>query len=473
MSPINRPIRTRFAPSPTGFIHLGNIRSALYPWAFAKSLKGKFILRIEDTDHERSNDEAIKTILESMAWLNLDFDEGPYFQTDRMDSYRKVIEKLIDNDQAYYCYSTVDELNELREQQRLKGEKPRYDGRWRPEPGKNLKLPPEGVKPVIRFKNPSDGVVRWDDAVKGKIEIANSELDDFIIARSDGSPTYNFCVVVDDLDMNISHVIRGDDHVNNTPRQINVMAALGYEPPVYAHLPTVLDSNGEKLSKRTGAKSVLSYRDNGFLPEALINYLARLGWSHGDAEIFSVEQFIEWFNLNNLGSSAAQFDEKKLLHINNHYIKYANNQRLLSLTTSKLTYADNAKLSDLNLIEIIDLFKSRSTTLDELISHFDIFHKRPNLSSETLNGYLNERSIDAVKLLTSKFESIEWSVASISASIKSVLKEVNMKMPELAMPVRLLVAGTCQTPSLDMLLALMDSKEVITRLKKIEEFLTK
>ena len=276
-------VRTRFAPSPTGFIHLGNIRSALYPWAFARKNQGVFILRIEDTDVERSSEESVEVILEGMAWLGLDFDEGPFYQMQRMDRYRAVLKDMVDRGLVYPCYTSVEELDALRDAQREKGEKPRYDGRWRPEPGKVLPPVPAGVEPVLRFKNPLTGVVAWDDAVKGRIEISNEELDDLVIARPDGTPTYNFCVVVDDIDMDITHVIRGDDHVNNTPRQINILQALGKTPPVYAHLPTVLNEAGEKMSKRNGAMSVTGYRDEGFLPEAVLNYLARLGWAHGDA----------------------------------------------------------------------------------------------------------------------------------------------------------------------------------------------
>ncbi len=299
-------VRTRFAPSPTGFIHLGNIRSALYPWAFARHNQGTFVLRIEDTDLERSTPEAVQVILEGMEWLGLDYDEGPFYQMQRMDRYREVLEQLKDAGHIYPCYMSVEELDALREQQRARGEKPRYDGRWRPEPGKVLPEPPAGVQPVLRFKNPLSGSVVWEDAVKGRIEISNEELDDLVIARPDGTPTYNFCVVVDDIDMDITHVIRGDDHVNNTPRQINIFEALGKQPPVYAHLPTVLNDQGEKMSKRNGAMSVVQYREEGFLPEAVVNYLARLGWAHGDAEVFTREQFVAWFDLEHLGKSPAQ-----------------------------------------------------------------------------------------------------------------------------------------------------------------------
>ena len=329
-------VRTRFAPSPTGFIHLGNIRSALYPWAFARSQKGTFILRIEDTDVERSSQAAVDVILESMTWLGMEPDEGPFYQMERMDRYKEVLGEMKAAGLVYPCYMSIAELDALRERQMANKEKPRYDGTWRPEPGKTLPPVPEGVQPVLRFKNPIGGVVAWDDKVKGRIEISNDELDDLVIARPDGTPTYNFCVVVDDIDMRITHVIRGDDHVNNTPRQINIFRALGKEPPVYAHLPTVLNEQGEKMSKRHGAKPVTQYRDDGFLPDAMVNYLARLGWSHGDDEIFSREQFLEWFNLDHLGRSAAQFDEAKLRWVNAQHMKAMPDEKLAQFVAQQL-----------------------------------------------------------------------------------------------------------------------------------------
>ncbi|MGH8802270.1 MAG: glutamate--tRNA ligase, partial [Casimicrobiaceae bacterium] len=313
-------IRTRFAPSPTGFLHLGNIRSALFPWAFARHHGGTFILRIEDTDQERSTPEATHAIVEAMAWLGLDYNEGPYYQMQRVERYREVASGMLARGLAYRCYTTPAELEQLRAAQIARGAKPRYDGRWRPERAQGME-PPEGIQPVLRFRNPDDGAVSWTDAVKGRVEIANTELDDLVIVRADGSPTYNFCVVVDDLDMRISHVIRGDDHVNNTPRQINILRALGAEPPVYAHLPTVLTPDGEKLSKRHGARGVLQYRDDGYVPEAVVNYLARLGWAHGDAEVFSAEDFVAWFDLAGLTSSPGRFDPVKLEWLNHEHLK--------------------------------------------------------------------------------------------------------------------------------------------------------
>ena len=316
-------VRTRFAPSPTGFLHIGGARTALFSWAYAKRHAGQFILRIEDTDVARSTPEAVQAILDGMQWLGLHYDEGPFYQMQRMDTYKSMIQKMLLEGHAYYCYCSKEELETMREMQMQQGLKPKYDGRWRPETGKTLPTPPEGHAPVIRFKNPLAGVVAWDDLVKGRIEIANEELDDLIIARADGTPTYNFCVVVDDWEMGITQVIRGDDHVNNTPRQINMLKALGATIPQYAHLSMILGPDGQKLSKRHGAVSVMQYHEEGYLPEAILNYLARLGWSHGDDEIFNMQQFCEWFDLDHITSSAAQFDFKKLDWINAHYIKEA------------------------------------------------------------------------------------------------------------------------------------------------------
>ena len=360
-SPTPARVRTRFAPSPTGFIHLGNIRSALYPWAFARAKGGDFVLRIEDTDLERSTQAAVDVILESMDWLGMKPDEGPYYQMQRMDRYKEVLARLQAAGHVYPCYMSKQELDALRARQEAAREKPRYDGTWRPEPGKTLPPVPEGVQPVLRFKNPKDGVVAWDDKVKGRIEISNAELDDLVIARPDGTPTYNFCVVVDDMDMGITHVIRGDDHVNNTPRQINIFRALGHEPPVYAHLPTVLNEQGEKMSKRNGAKAVTQYRDEGYLADAMINYLARLGWSHGDDEIFSREQFLAWFDLDHLGKSAAQFDEAKLRWVNAQHIKAMPDAELAPLVAGQLQKRGIAQ-TDERLPAICALFKDRCET---------------------------------------------------------------------------------------------------------------
>jgi glutamyl-tRNA synthetase len=463
MSSTPKPVRTRFAPSPTGFIHLGNIRSALYPWAFAKSQGGTFILRIEDTDLERSNQASVDVILEGMAWLGMNPDEGPFYQMQRMDRYKQVLAELQAAGQVYPCYMSIEELDALREKQMAAKEKPRYNGTWRPEPGKTLPPVPEGVKPVLRFKNPIDGVVAWDDKVKGRIEISNQELDDLVIARPDGTPTYNFCVVVDDIDMQITHVIRGDDHVNNTPRQINIFKALGKDVPVYAHLPTVLNELGEKMSKRNGAKPVTQYRDEGYLPDAMVNYLARLGWSHGDDEIFSRQQFLDWFDLDHLGRSAAQFDDAKLRWVNAQHLKASDDTKLAEWVSAILMQRGIA--ADDRLAAICGLFKDRCDTLCVLADWVAVFYGDVTPKSDEKAQHVTEAVKPALASLVDKLSAAAWDKASIAAVIKEVLTEHSLKMPQLAMPVRVLVMGTAQTPSLDAVLSLCEKQKVLDRLK--------
>ena len=455
--------RTRFAPSPTGFIHLGNIRSALYPWAFARATGGKFILRIEDTDVERSSQEAVDVILQGMSWLGLAHDEGPFYQMQRMDRYKQVLAQLQDKGFVYPCYMSVVELDALREKQMAAKEKPRYDGTWRPEPGKTLPAIPDGVQPVLRFKTPLSGAVTWDDKVKGHISISNTELDDLVIARPDGTPTYNFCVVVDDIDMAITHVIRGDDHVNNTPRQIHIFQALGHVPPVYAHLPTVLNEQGDKLSKRTGAKPVTQFRDEGFLPEAMVNYLARLGWSHGDDEIFSREQFVQWFNLDHLGKSAAQFDEAKLRWVNAQHLKAMSGDTLAPLVTVHLQALGIT--ADERLPALCDLLKDRCDTTVALADWVKRFYQPAQPSAEDLAQHVTDAVRPALQSLADSLNTCAWDKAAIAAVMKEVLQTYNLKMPQLAMPARVLLLGTPQTPSLDAVLALFTREEVLKRLQ--------
>ena len=462
-NPTSTRVRTRFAPSPTGFIHLGNIRSALYPWAFARSQGGDFILRIEDTDLERSSQAAVDVILEGMAWLGLDPDEGPFYQMQRMDRYKEVLATLQDKGVVYPCYMSMAELDALRERQMANKEKPRYDGTWRPEPGKVLPPIPEGVKPVLRFKTPLTGVVGWDDKCKGHIEFQNAELDDLVIARPDGTPTYNFCVCVDDMDMRITHVIRGDDHVNNTPRQIHIFEALGATVPVFAHLPTVLNEQGEKMSKRNGAKPVTQYRDEGYLPDAMVNYLARLGWSHGDDEIFSRAQFLEWFNLDHLGRSAAQFDEAKLRWVNAQHLKAMDDAALAPLVAAQLR--QQGIEPDERLPAIVGLFKDRCDTTVALADWARAFYADVTPSAEDLAKHVTDAVKPAIATLADKLASVEWTGPAISAAIKETLAAHSLKMPQLAMPVRVLVMGTPQTPSLDAVLALMTREKVSQRLR--------
>jgi glutamyl-tRNA synthetase len=457
-------IRTRFAPSPTGFIHLGNIRSALYPWAFARAMGGDFILRIEDTDLERSTQASVDVIIEGMKWLGLNHDEGPFYQMQRMDRYKAVLAELQAAGHVYPCYMSTTELDALREQQMVAKQKPRYDGTWRPEPGKTLPPVPEGVKPVLRFKNPIGGSVVWEDKVKGRIEISNDELDDLVIARPDGTPTYNFCVVVDDLDMAITHVIRGDDHVNNTPRQINIFKALGKEPPVFAHLPTVLNEQGEKMSKRNGAKAVTQYRDEGYLADGVVNYLARLGWSHGDDEIFSRQQFIEWFNLDHLGKSAAQFDEAKLRWVNAQHMKTTADDVLAPLVSEQL--AKRGIAADERLTAICALFKDRCDTTIALADWAQVFYADVQPDEAERAQHVTDAVKPAIAALADAFAALpSWDKASIAGALKSVLAAQGLKMPQLAMPVRVLVAGRAQTPSVDAMLALFEREKVIQRLR--------
>ncbi|MEY5098342.1 MAG: hypothetical protein RJA36_1061 [Pseudomonadota bacterium] len=463
-------VRTRFAPSPTGFIHLGNIRSALYPWAFARANGGDFILRIEDTDQERSTQAAVDVIIEGMKWLGLDHDEGPFYQMQRMDRYKEVLQQLIDAGHVYPCYMSMEELDALRERQMAAKEKPRYDGTWRPEPGKVLPAIPEGVQPVLRFRNPKDGVVAWDDKVKGRIEIANAELDDLVIARpaapgeSVGVPTYNFCVVVDDLDMGITHVIRGDDHINNTPRQINIFKALGKEHPVYAHLPTVLNEQGEKMSKRNGAKAVTQYRDEGYLPDAMLNYLARLGWSHGDDEIFSRAQFLEWFDLDHLGRSAAQFDEAKLRWVNAQHMKMTPDAELAPLVAQQL--AKRGISADERLEAICALFKDRCDTIVALADWAAAFYTEVAPQQADLDKHLTDAVKPAIAAFADRIAQGEWSKEAIAAALKATLAEFGLKMPVLAMPLRVLVMGTPQTPSVDAVLFLQGREKVLQNLRQ-------
>ncbi len=457
-------VRTRFAPSPTGYLHLGGARTALFSWAYARRFGGTFILRIEDTDLERSTPEAVQAILDGMQWLGLDHDEGPFYQMQRMDRYREVIGQMLAAGTAYHCYASPEEVEAMRERQRAAGEKPRYDGTWRPEPGKTLPAVPEGRQPVVRFKNPLDGDVSWDDAVKGTITISNRELDDFVIARPDGTPTYNFCVVVDDWDMKITHVIRGDDHVNNTPRQINVLKALGGTLPVYGHVPMILGADGEKLSKRHGAVSVMEYPAQGYLRDAMLNYLARLGWSHGDDEIFSLEQFCSWFDLDHLTKSPAQFNPEKLAWLNNHYIKAADNAELARLAMPELE-RDGARLDGgPSLPEVIGLLKDRANTVNELADAAMLFYREPKPDPALLEQHLTDAARVALQQFASAAADVEWTREAISALMKQVLADCQLKMPQLAMPLRLLVTGQLQTPSVDAVLFLFGRDKVLSRL---------
>ena len=459
-------IRTRFAPSPTGYLHIGGARTALFSWAYARKHGGTFILRIEDTDVERSTPEAVQAILDGMKWLNLDCDEGPFYKMRRMERYKVVIRQMLDEGTAYHCYMSAEELEALREAQRARGEKPRYDGRWRPEPGKVLPEPPAGVTPAVRFRSPAHGSVAWKDLVKGSIAFENAELDDLIIARGDGTPTYNFCVVVDDWDMGITHVIRGDDHVNNTPRQINILKALGATVPQYAHLSMILGDDGTKLSKRHGAVSVMQYEEDGYLPEAVINYLARLGWSHGDEEIFSVEQFCQWFDLDHITPSAAQFNTEKLNWVNQHYLKLADNARLAALVRPRLE-SRGVTVGEAPALEaVVALYKERVATLNELADAAEVFYIDLHPAQELLDAHLVPEVLPALRELSERFADAVWEAPALNALIKELLARHNLKMPRLAMPLRVMLVGQTHTPSVDAVLALFPRETVLARLKK-------
>jgi glutamyl-tRNA synthetase len=457
-------IRTRFAPSPTGFLHIGGARTALFSWAYARRHAGTFILRIEDTDVARSTPEAVQAILDGMNWLGLTHDEGPFYQMQRMDRYKEVIKEMLAAGSAYHCYTSPEELEQMREAQRANGLKPRYDGTWRPELGKLLPAPPVGASPVVRFKNPLDGVVAWDDLVKGRIEIANAELDDLVIARADGTPTYNFCVVVDDWEMKITHVIRGDDHVNNTPRQINILTALGAQMPLYAHLSMILGDDGQKLSKRHGAVSVMQYDEEGYLPEAVLNYLARLGWSHGDEEVFSMQQFCAWFDLDHITPSAAQFNTQKLNWLNAHYLKLADNERLAALVHSRLEARGVAISTAPSLAAIIALYKERATNLNELADHAEVFYIDLHPKKELLAQHLTPEALPALADFIAGAKEVAWEASAIGALIKTCVAQHGLKMPKLAMPLRVLLTGQTQTPSVDAVVALFPRQTVLKRL---------
>jgi glutamyl-tRNA synthetase len=458
-------VRTRIAPSPTGFLHLGTARTALYSWAYARHHGGEFVLRIEDTDVARSTQDSVDQILQSMHWLGLGYDEGPIYQMQRLDRYREVIDRMLAEGTAYRCYATPEELDAMREAQKARGEKTRYDGRWRPAPGKVLPPVPQGVLPVIRFCNPPDGEVVWDDLVKGSISISNREIDDLIIARTDGVPTYNFAVVVDDWDMGITHVFRGDEHINNTPWQINIYRALGAELPQFGHLPVILGEDGLKLSKRRGAVAVSNYEEAGFLPEAMLNYLARLGWSHGDDEIFSREQMVSWFDGSHLSKSPAQWDAAKLAWVNAHYIKHSDDAALAALVMGQLKRLGHAVADEAPLVAMCGLFKDRCATTVELAQWLTMYFAEVRASEEDMAQHLTPAIQPALASLADRLQAVEWGKAGIAQAMKEALAAFGLKMPQLAMPVRVAVCGRAQTPSVDAVLALFEKEVVLNRLR--------
>jgi glutamyl-tRNA synthetase len=460
-------VRTRIAPSPTGFLHLGTARTALYSWAYARHHGGQFILRIEDTDVARSTQDSVEQILASMRWLGLDYDEGPAYQMQRLARYQAVAEQLIAAGHAYRCWCTPEELDAMREAQRARGEKTHYDGRWRPEEGKTLPPVPDGVKPVIRFANPRDGSVHWDDLVKGPITINNEEFDDLILVRPDGVPTYNFAVVVDDWDMAITHVFRGDEHINNTPWQINLFVALGVALPQFGHHPIILGDDGLKLSKRRGAVSVTAYEEMGYLPEAMCNYLARLGWSHGDDELFTREQMVQWFDGTHLAKSPAQWDPAKLAWVNAHYLKQSDDMRLARLVQQQLQRRE-IEASDLDhLARGCALFKDRCSTTVELADWMQMTYRPVWPSEADLKAHVSDAAKPALRALREQMTTLDWNAPSIAAAMKATLTAHGLKMPQLAPALRVLVCGRVQTPSIDAVLALFPRELVLERLSHV------
>ncbi|HBC69539.1 MAG: glutamate--tRNA ligase [Duodenibacillus sp.] len=456
-------IRTRIAPSPTGMMHLGTARTAIYCWAVARHLGGKFLLRIEDTDQKRSTAEATQVILDSMKWLNLDYDEGPIYQMDRLDRYRELVDQMLADGRAYKCYATPEELDEMREAQRAAGIKPRYDGRWRPENAVGKQIP-EGVKPVIRFRNPDDGDVSWNDAVYGPITISNRELDDLIIMR-DGIPTYNFAVVVDDWDMKVSHVIRGADHINNTPRQINLYKALGAPVPVFAHLPLINGPDGQKLSKRHGSVSVMEYEARGFLPEAVFNYLARLGWGHGNMEKFTREELAEVFELSGCSRAAARIDFKKFEWLNAQYMKEADDKRLADLVAPRIQKRGGTIEGHADLAGVCNLLKSRCATLEVLAESAMLFYKPLERDAAAVKAALEGENRVALEKFVERVKSMQtFTAAEIYGAIKAVMEEMGIKMGPIATPLRVLVCAADRTPQIDRTLELFGKDEVLARI---------
>lgn len=461
-------IRTRFAPSPTGYLHIGGARTALFSWLYARKHGGQFVLRVEDTDRERSTEASVNAILEGMAWMGLDYDEGPFYQTDRFDRYKEIIQQLLDQGDAYHCYCSKDELEVMREAQMKAKEKPRYDGRCR-----HRKEPLQGVEPVIRFKNPIEGSVIVNDLIRGKVVFQNSELDDLIIARSDGTPTYNLCVVVDDMDMEMNHVIRGDDHLNNTPRQMNILKALGVEPPIYAHVPMILGDDGKRLSKRHGAVSVMQYHDEGYLPEALLNYLVRLGWSHGDQEIFSMDEMIEKFDLSDVNKSASTYSVDKLLWLNQQYIKDSSPEHIAKYLGVHLAKHDIDPAEHENLYEVIQAQQDRAKTLVEMADNSVFFFKDfTEFDATAAKKHLRPVAAEPLKAMLKAIEEMnDWTADSIHQQINNVAEQLEVKMGKIGMPLRVAICGQGNSPDINVTAYLIGKEKCIKRITMALEFI--
>lgn len=461
-------ITTRFAPSPTGYLHVGGARTALYSWLYAKSKGGKFVLRIEDTDIERSTQGAIDAILEGMAWLGLEHDDGPYYQTQRFDRYKAIIKTMLDEGKAYKCFMPSEELDAIREKQMENGEKPRYPGTWRDRTDH-----PDNQPYAIRFKNPLSGTVIINDHIRGKIEISNTELDDLIIQRSDGAPTYNFCVVVDDWDMGITHVVRGEDHINNTPRQINILQSLGAPIPEYAHVSMILGDDGKKLSKRHGAVSVMQYRDDGYLPQALLNYLVRLGWSHGDQEIFSVDEMIELFDLDAIGQSASAFNTDKLIWLNQHYIKTLPASEVAEHAKWHFEQQQIDTSTGPSLESVIQIQADRVKTLKELAEISRYFYQDyDEFDANAAKKHLRPVAKEALLLVKEKLTALsQWKPETIQSAINQTAEALDVGMGKVGMPLRVAVTGAGNSPSLDVTLNLLEQSQVAQRIDKALKYI--
>lgn len=456
-------IRTRFAPSPTGYLHVGGARTALFSWLYARKHGGQFILRIEDTDLERSTAESVNAILEGMTWLGLTYDEGPFYQTKRFDRYKEVIEQLMQQGDAYYCYCSKEELEAMREEQRANKQKPRYDGRCR-----HRTAPEPGVQPVIRFKNPTEGSVVVKDVIRGNVEFSNKELDDLIIARPDGTPTYNLTVVVDDMDMKLTHVIRGDDHLNNSPRQINLYHALGVEPPVFAHVPMILGDDGARLSKRHGAVSVMSYRDQGYLPEALLNYLVRLGWSHGDQEVFSIDEMTQLFDIEDVNKAASSFNPEKLLWLNQQYIKNSSPEHVASHLSWHMGQLGIDPAEGPALTEVVKTQQERAKTLVEMATNSAFFYREvTEYDEKAAKKNLNEASLPLLEDMLTRLANVpEWLAEPVHAEVKACAEANAVGMGKVAQPIRVAITGNTVSPPLDVTLALLGRERTLAAITK-------
>ena len=463
-------IKTRFAPSPTGYLHVGGARTALFSWLFSKKMGGAFVLRIEDTDRERSTEESVQAILDGMQWLKLDYDEGPYYQTQRFDRYATAIQQLIDQGDAYYCSCTKQRLELLRETQMSTKQKPRYDGNCR-----SLGLKPvAGLELVVRFKNPQHGEVIFRDHVKGRVSVNNNELDDLIIARSDGTPTYNLTVVVDDMEMQITHVVRGDDHVNNTPRQINILKALGAECPEYAHLPMILGDDGKRLSKRHGAVGIMQYYEDGYLPEAMLNYLVRLGWSHGDQEIFDTAEMIEHFSLDNINKSASSFNTEKLNWINQHYMIAAPIDQIVDLVKQRLDKIGTVYELETDIDSIVELYRQRASTINQLAdSILYCFEDFGEYDEKAAKKALRPVALETLQCLQNEFSQLnELKSPAIHQIIESIIERLGLNMAKVGQPLRVAVTGGSFSPPIDNTVEIIGKAKTLTRIARAISYIS-